>query len=218
MADLNWPGLASVYMGYRNLRRAHEFTNTQLANYRRRHRIDNFYATRRPENNYLSIDNMPQGRKRTFIAAPRQSGYQPVARRAPKRRRQYGPIRYQPTIRRPMGGVRPQDLTYVNVFKMVEYLPSTTSGHESTIPGVVKPADILGCPKLSRYLNSYQWIKLHKMGVEWLGTHSTFIMSTYDTDTNELKEDEAFFERSINLRLHRNDKNGKSIISRTQRS
>jgi hypothetical protein len=194
----------------------YEFTNTQLADYRRRHRIDNFYATRRPELNNLNIENMPQGRKRTFIAAPRQSGYQPVARKPPKRRRFIGPVRYAPSIRRPLGGVRPQDLTYVNVFKMVEFLPSTTAAHTSSIPGVIKPSDILGCPKLSRYLNSYSWIKLHKMGLEFLGTHSTFIMSTYDTDTNELKEDEAFFERSINLRLHRNDKNGKAIIGRTQ--
>ena len=197
---------ASIY----TLRRQYQTTGSGRISNAPRDRI-----TRRPQINYLSQDqNMPP--RRTFRNAPRQSGYVPKARRQAPVRRFIGPQRYQPAIRRPMGGVRPQDLTYVNVFKMVEFVCSTTAAHTTSIAGVVKPADILGCPKLSRFLNSYQWIKLHKMGIEWLGTHPSFLMSTYDTDTNELKEDEAFFERSGNLRLHRSDRNGKSVISRTQ--
>ena len=113
VADLNWPGLATAYWGYRGLRYAHDRTNRYLANRRREHQLDNFYNTRSPRTQYLTQDQMPfigpRRPRRTFVRAPRQSGYVPMARRP--RSAPFVPTK--PAITGP-----PKDEIFINVVNM----------------------------------------------------------------------------------------------------
>ena len=214
VADLNWPGLATAYWGYRGLRYAHRRTNQYLADNRREHQLDNFYNTRRPDQKYLSHNQMtfigPRRQRRTFVRAPRQSGYVPQSRRtyqgsSPGYQGAYTAV--------PRSLPQPKDVIYLNVINMKDF----TADGQGSISGVLKPADILNCPKMARFVNSYQWFKLHSMSVEWIGSHPSFIMSCYDSDSTEVQTQEPHFERQGSLRLHRSDRNGRNgVLSRTQ--
>jgi hypothetical protein len=110
-------------------------------------------------------------------------------------------------------------VVFDTVFHMVKYHQTTTGDGAGNIPGIVKPAHILGCGKLGRYLNNYEWIKIHSMAVEWLSTEPIMIMSMYDAAQSShgtTEKLEPYFERQATLRLHRSDRNGLKRISRTE--
>ena len=49
LADLNWPGLATAYLGYKGLRYAHRKTNEYLANRARANRQNRKYFFSQPQ-------------------------------------------------------------------------------------------------------------------------------------------------------------------------
>lgn len=198
LADLNWPGLALAYGGYRAGRAGYTA-------YRDRGR-----------NNISTTNNMPGQRRprgNTF------GGQQPrFKRRAVAGRfRNARPSAPYRRIPRALGIQR--GVVYDSVFHMVKYPQTTVGDGIGNIPGMVKPSDILACGKLARYLNNYEWIKLHSMSVEWVTTDPIMIMSMYDSSQSShgtTEKLEPYFERQATLRIHRSDRNGLRKISRTE--
>jgi hypothetical protein len=160
--------------------------------------LDNFYNTRRPDTKYLSYDQMP-----TYLGSNRsryQKGYG-KGRQYPK------PAFRAPHVPR---SLKPKDEIFINVINMKEF----TADGSGNIAGVIQPQDVLGCARMSRFVNTYQYVKLHTMSVEFLGSHPSFIMTCFDTDSGEVQNKEPHFERQGSLRLHRSTDN--KISSRTQ--
>lgn len=207
--NYNWPAVGAAYAGYRGLRYAHEQTNRYLNRNNTRNRNNRRNIISQPHTTMPAMFARRAGAKRPFIgpvAGPRQKfrkrAGQYLARRAP--------------YTRPSKGIA-SGVVYANCSHMTQFTGTATSG--SNIPGTISPQEILNCGKMARYLNAYEFVKIHSMKVEWIGTYPSFIMSMFDTTddvqgtTHEL---EPFFERQTSLRLHRSDRNGRGIIGRTQ--
>ena len=203
--NYNWPAVGAAYAGYRGLRYAHTQTNRFL-NRNNRNRNNRRNIISQP---HTTMPAMFRGRgtKRPF------TGPAPTRAKFPKRKGQYlGRPRYA----RPSKGIA-SGVVYANVMHMTEFEGSGTSG--TSIAGTISPLELLNCGKLARYLNAYEFVKVHSMKVEWITSYSTFLMSMFDT-TDDVQgtthEKEEFFERQQSLRVHRSDRNGRHVISRTQ--